>query len=215
MEIPSFHSGVVKQIKVRLGDKVNEGTLVLFLEEFNSSHESLSQTDLYFPPVSLYVPTSRRYSRFTLMTEVSAVLPRIMSRSSNWHFLVAGSKSVPKLIIRDLILKGQKFVTQRNTSGRALKSYRDLAAILTSLEVSSLFELDYLEDLLALDGGMGDFLYTALSDFQLDIVVGEGASARSLRLDLNKFCSIFYCADFNKIPAYLLTMFDCCISLDD
>jgi biotin carboxyl carrier protein len=214
MEIPSSESGVVRELKVRLGDKVNEGTLILLLDAPKSSIEHPAN-DVKCPPLSMYVPSTQKYSHLTLETELLELIRGIRSRSSHWHILVGGSKSVPKLLIRDLILRDLTFSSIRTTSGSVLQYPKDLAAILCGLEVTSLLELDGLEELFSPSNSTGDILYTVLPDLQLDIVIGEGVEARPIKLDLQPFCSIFYCKDVNKIPTTLLNLFDACISADD
>ena len=52
-------------------------------------------------------------------------------------------------------------------------------------------------------------------EIQLDIMIGEGEGARSVKLDLQPFFSITYCKDINKIPVNVLSLYDCCMTLDE
>ena len=96
-----------------------------------------------------------------------------------------------------------------------LEKPKDLAAILTSLEARSIFELDGLEELFTPNCHTGDLLYQVLPDFQLDIIVGEGKDSRYLKLDIQPFFSIFYCKEIDKVPLNLLNFFDCCFTFDE
>jgi Holliday junction DNA helicase RuvB len=72
----------------------------------------------------------------------------------------------------------------RITSGPALERAGDLAAILTNLEDG---EVLFVDEIHRLPRAVEEVLYPAMEDFQLDIVIGKGPSARSIRLDLPRF----------------------------
>ncbi len=211
LEIASSSPGIVKELKVKLGDKVSEGSLVLLLEPSSGNKANLD----HCPPISIYVPSTRHYSRLTLVSEVLELMRDIRAMSKHWHILVAGSKSVPKLLIRNLILKGQNIVSERATSSGDIGSPKDFAAIVTNLDENSLFELDGLDDLYFKNPFVVELFHTVFSDFQLDIMIGEGEGARSVKLDLQPFFSITYCKDINKIPVNVLSLYDCCMTLDE
>jgi Holliday junction DNA helicase RuvB len=149
------------------------------------------------------------------MTEFLDLMREVRSGFSHWHILVGGSKSVPKLIIRDLILKNQDIALVRTTSGSVLETVKDLAAILTGLDENSILEVDAVDEMFSSENSVGEILYTALTDFQIDVLIGKGEQARSIKLDLQKFCSIFYCKDINALPVSFLKLFNCCLTLDD
>ena len=78
-------------------------------------------------------------------------------------------------------------VNVRVTSGPALERAGDVAAILTSLEPKDILFIDEIHRLNKL---VEEMLYPAMEDFALDIVIGKGPSARTLRLDLSPFTII-------------------------
>jgi pyruvate/2-oxoglutarate dehydrogenase complex dihydrolipoamide acyltransferase (E2) component len=84
MEIPSSQSGVVKEVKVRLGDKVNQGLLVLLLEAPVSTKSSLAN-EAQCPAVKVFIPSTRQLSRLTLVTEILELMDGVRSRSKYWH----------------------------------------------------------------------------------------------------------------------------------
>ena len=72
----------------------------------------------------------------------------------------------------------------RVTSGPALERAGDLAAILTNLEEGDVL---FVDEIHRLPRPVEELLYAALEDFKLDVVIGKGPSARSIRLDLPRF----------------------------
>jgi biotin carboxyl carrier protein len=214
MEIPSSHEGIVKDFKVRLGDKVNKDSLILLLDTSINTKEDFFK-DEKCPKVNIYIPSTGESKLLDRANEVAGLMCAIKSMNEHWHILIAGTRNIPKLAIRDLILKDKNFNNIRSTTSGVLETPRDLAAILCDLHPNSLFELDGLDDFFDSGNIMGDLLNPVLADFQLDVMVGEGASARAIKLDLNRFFSIFYCKDIDKIPINFLSNFDCCITLAD
>ena len=75
-------------------------------------------------------------------------------------------------------------VACRTTSGPALERAGDLAAILTNLDDGDVL---FIDEIHRLPRPVEEVLYPAMEDFQLDIVIGKGPSARSIRLDLPRF----------------------------
>src|SRR5699024_3436749 len=73
------------------------------------------------------------------------------------------------------------------TSGPAIEKPGDLAALLTNL---SEFDVLFIDEIHRLNKSVEEILYPALEDFTLDIIIGKGPSARSIRLDLPKFTLI-------------------------
>jgi biotin carboxyl carrier protein len=214
IELPSPQDGIVKEIKVSLDEKINGGSLLLLLESIINNNHAALKPNTYFPPVNVYVPSTKQYKRVTIADDLLKLLHSVRLEHSNWHFLVSGAESVQKLLIRNFILQDQKFSSLKTTSSRALESIGFLAAIFCEVEPNSLFELDGLDELFSPGNNIGDIVNSAIADFQLDIVIGEGVAAKSVKLDLTPFCSIFYCKDINEIPVNLLNIFHCCLTLE-
>ena len=78
-------------------------------------------------------------------------------------------------------------VNLKHTSGPAIEKPGDLAAILTNLEERDVL---FVDEIHRLSSVVEEILYPALEDYQLDLVIGEGPSARSIRLDLTSFTMI-------------------------
>ena len=102
------------------------------------------------------------------------------------HVLIFGPPGLGKTTLAHVIAN-ELDVNLKHTSGPALERPGDLAAILTNLEERDVLFVDEIHRLSPI---VEEVLYPALEDYQLDIVIGEGPSARSIRLDLTPFTLI-------------------------
>ena len=99
------------------------------------------------------------------------------------HVLIFGPPGLGKTTLSHIIAN-ELSVNMRQTSGPVLEKAGDLAAILTNLEENDVL---FVDEIHRLSPVVEEILYPALEDFQLDIVIGEGPSARSIKLDLPPF----------------------------
>jgi holliday junction DNA helicase RuvB len=102
------------------------------------------------------------------------------------HVLIFGPPGLGKTTLAHVI-SNELGVNLKHTSGPAIEKPGDLAAILTNLEENDVLFVDEIHRLSAV---VEEILYPALEDYKLDIVIGEGPSARSIRLDLTSFTMI-------------------------
>ena len=102
------------------------------------------------------------------------------------HVLIFGPPGLGKTTLAHVIAN-ELGVNLKHTSGPAIEKPGDLAAILTNLEERDVLFVDEIHRLSSL---VEEILYPALEDYQLDLVIGEGPSARSIKLDLTRFTMI-------------------------
>ncbi len=99
------------------------------------------------------------------------------------HVLFAGPPGLGKTTLAQILAK-ELGVNFRATSGPVIAKAGDLAALLTNLEDRDVL---FIDEIHRLSPAVEEILYPALEDFQLDLIIGEGPSARSVRIDLAKF----------------------------
>lgn len=102
------------------------------------------------------------------------------------HVLLFGPPGLGKTTLAQIVAK-ELGVNFRPTSGPMISKSGDLAAILTNLEPRDVL---FIDEIHRLNPAVEEVLYSAMEDYQLDIVIGEGPAARSVRIDLPPFTLI-------------------------
>ncbi len=99
------------------------------------------------------------------------------------HVLFAGPPGLGKTTLAQIMAK-EMGVGFRSTSGPVIAKAGDLAALLTNLEERDVL---FIDEIHRLSPAVEEILYPAMEDYQLDLIIGEGPAARSVKIDLAKF----------------------------
>jgi len=146
-------------------------------------------------PVDDDVPTEaepgvrpRRLAEFVGQSELKAHLEVVLEAARRRgqapdHLLFAGPPGLGKTTLAGIIAN-EVDAHMQATSGPAVERAGDLAAILTQLDEGDVL---FVDEIHRLPRAVEEVLYPAMEDFQLDIVLGKGPAARSIRLDLPRF----------------------------
>jgi len=102
------------------------------------------------------------------------------------HVILSGPPGLGKTCLAEIIANEMK-VNFRITSGPAIERAGDLAAILTNLED---FDVLFIDEIHRLNRTVEEILYPAMEDYKLDIIIGKGPSAKSIRIDIAPFTII-------------------------
>jgi Holliday junction DNA helicase RuvB len=119
------------------------------------------------------------------------------------HVLFSGPPGLGKTTLA-AIIAAEKGVAFRVTSGPALERPGDLAAILSNLQHQDVF---FIDEIHRLPRAVEEVLYPAMEDFQLDLVLGKGPTAQSIRIDLPRFTLVGATTRKGKVTAPLRDRF--------
>lgn len=126
------------------------------------------------------------------------------------HVLLYGPPGLGKTTLAGIIAR-EMGVNLRVTSGPAIEKQGDLVAILTSLEEGDVL---FIDEIHRLSRNVEEILYPAMEDFSLDIIIGKGPSARSIRLDVPHFTLVGATTRSGQLTAPLRDRFGVLLRLE-
>jgi holliday junction DNA helicase RuvB len=143
--------------------------------------EDLGETSLRPQVLSEFIGQPKVCSNLKVFIEAARA-----RREALDHVLFAGPPGLGKTTLAQIVAR-ELGVNFRATSGPVIAKAGDLAALLTNLEDRDVL---FIDEIHRLNPAVEEILYPAMEDFQLDLIIGEGPAARSVRIDLSRFTLI-------------------------
>lgn len=145
-----------------------------------SADKREDDTDTSLRPLSLADFTGQAAARANLQVFINAARTRGDALD---HVLFVGPPGLGKTTLAQIVAR-ELGVNFRSTSGPVIAKAGDLAAQLTNLEERDVL---FIDEIHRLNPAVEEILYPAMEDYQLDLIIGEGPAARSVKIDLPKF----------------------------
>ncbi len=155
----------------------------LITPEQRDDDRDSAASDISLRPLTLADFTGQEAARSNLKIFIEAAKGR---REALDHVLFVGPPGLGKTTLAQIVAR-ELGVNFRSTSGPVIAKAGDLAAQLTGLEERDVL---FIDEIHRLNPAVEEILYPALEDFQLDLMIGEGPGARSVKIDLAKFTLI-------------------------
>lgn len=149
--------------------------------EYSSSQDAEVENSLRPKTLSEYVGQEKAKSNLKIYIESAKIRGEALD-----HVLLYGPPGLGKTTL-STIIANEMGVNIRTTSGPAIEKQGDLAAILTNLSDGDIL---FIDEIHRLSRAVEEILYPAMEDYSLDIIIGKGPSARSIRLPIPKFTLI-------------------------
>ena len=166
-----------------------------------------SQLDLTLRPKTLAEYVGQEDVKMNLRVAMEAAKKR---KEPIEHVLLYGPPGLGKTTLAYIIAR-EMGVNIKVTSGPAIEKQGDLASILTNLQPNDIL---FIDEIHRLKTQIEEILYSAMEDYALDIIIGKGPAARSMRLDLPKFTLIGATTKVGSLSAPLRDRFGHIYKLD-
>jgi Holliday junction DNA helicase RuvB len=140
--------------------------------------EDLAETSLRPQRLSEFIGQQQARANLTVFIEAARARNEALD-----HVLLVGPPGLGKTTMAQIVAR-ELGVNFRATSGPVIAKAGDLAALLTNLEERDVL---FIDEIHRLNPAVEEVLYPAMEDFQLDLIIGEGPAARSVKIDLSKF----------------------------
>jgi Holliday junction DNA helicase RuvB len=176
-----------------------------FYQQTIQSPKSAFDLSLRPPLFSEFQGQTRVRERLELMVEAAKQRGDVLE-----HVLLSGPPGLGKTTLA-YILANSMGVNMKTTSGPMIERAGDLAGILTTLERGDIL---FIDEIHRLQATIEEYLYPAMEDFRLDIIIDQGPNARSVRLNLPKFTLIGATTRSGLISAPLRSRFGMTSRLD-